>query len=90
MFKLLPDYRSYESICRAENVSLMKRINLKLVLPVTPVTGFFSQLQSWCGFPACFLLIYIDSVIILSLSNISHLHFIVLSEKAATEMTRQN
>ena len=51
---------------------------------------FFSQLQSWRGFPSCFLLIYIDSVIILSLSNIPYLHFIVLFGKAATEPGNQN
>ena len=41
MFRLLPDNRSYESICRAETVSLMKRINLKLFLPVSSVTRCF-------------------------------------------------
>ena len=64
--------------------------NLKLLFPVTLVTGFFSQLQLWRGFPACFLLIYIDNVIILPLSNIPNLHFIVLFGKAATEPSRQN
>ena len=58
--------------------------------PVTSVTGFFSQLQSWCGFPACFLLIYINSLIYLSPDDISFVHFIALSGKAATEPSGKN
>ena len=64
--------------------------NLKLLFPVTLVTGFFSQFQSWSGFPACFLLIYIDNHIYLSTDSIPIVHFIAFSGKAATEPSRQN
>ena len=61
---------------------------VEILYPVTLVTGFFSQLQSWHGFPACFLLNIRDSLICLSPNSISFVNFIALSGKAATEPTR--
>ena len=61
---------------------------VEILYPVTLVTGFFSQLQSWRCFPACFLLYIRDSLICLSPNSISFVNSIALYGKAATEPTR--
>ena len=80
---------SSNKICSDKQRKVFRK-NKADTFPVTPVTGIFSQLQSWQGFPSCFLLFNIDSQFICLHKVYLSFIYIAFSGKAATAPTRQN